>query len=145
MADLALLVHAATTLVMVGIIWFVQVVHYPLFGRVGPSGFPAYSEAHSRRTGYVVGPPMLVEMATAVLLLVLRPSEVPAYLPWTGLLLLVLVWLSTAFLQVPRHRALGLRFDAAAWSGLVLTNWIRTACWSLRGLLVLWMLVRTMA
>lgn len=63
---------------MVGVIWFVQVVHYPLFVRVGPSGFSTYSGAHSRLTGYVVGPPMLVEMATAIPLLVVRPIEVPA-------------------------------------------------------------------
>jgi hypothetical protein len=144
LADLVLLVHAAATLVMVGIIWFVQVVHYPLFARVGTSRFPAYSEAHSRLTGYVVGPPMLAEMATAILLPVFRPAGVAAYMAWTGLLLLVLVWLSTALLQVPRHKALGTRFDDAAWKALVLTNWVRTACWSLRGLLVMWMLSRTM-
>jgi len=28
-----LLVHLAATLVMVGVIWFVQIVHYPLFSR----------------------------------------------------------------------------------------------------------------
>lgn len=130
---------------MVGIIWFVQVVHYPLFARVGPPGFPAYSEAHSRLTGHVVGPPMLVEMATALLLLVLRPAEVPGYAAWIGLVLLAVVWLSTAALQVPRHKTLGAGFDPAVWKALVLTNWVRTACWSLRGLLVLWMLGRTMA
>jgi hypothetical protein len=35
-----LLAHAAATLFMVGVIWFVQLVHYPLFaasaGRVSP-------------------------------------------------------------------------------------------------------------
>ncbi len=55
---------------MVGVIWFVQVVHYPLFSRVGDSGFAAYSGAHSRLTGFVVGPPMLVEAATAVALVI---------------------------------------------------------------------------
>lgn len=30
-----LLVHAAVTLYMTGVIWFVQVVHYPLFSCVG--------------------------------------------------------------------------------------------------------------
>ena len=48
---------------MVGIIWLVQIVHYPLFSRVGAAGFAIYSGAHSRLTGLVVGPPMLVEAA----------------------------------------------------------------------------------
>ena len=35
---LLLLLHAAATLFMTGLIWFVQVVHYPLFARVGEDG-----------------------------------------------------------------------------------------------------------
>ena len=58
---------------MVGVIWFVQVVHYPLFSSVGPEKFTVYSEAHSRLTTYVVGPPMLVDVATALLLVFSQP------------------------------------------------------------------------
>ena len=134
-----LLVHVAATFVMVGIIWFVQVVHYPLFAKVGRTGFSAYSEAHSRLTGYVVGPPMLVEAATAVLLVLRRPDEVPAALAWAGLALLAGVWLSTALLQSPRHGRLALGFDAGTYRFLVASNWARTVLWSLRGVLVLWM------
>jgi hypothetical protein len=36
---LLLLANAAATLFMVGVIRFVQVVHYPLFARVGRPGF----------------------------------------------------------------------------------------------------------
>jgi hypothetical protein len=46
---------------MVGVVWFVQVVHYPLFARVASERLDLHSEAHSRFLGYVVGPPMLVE------------------------------------------------------------------------------------
>jgi hypothetical protein len=31
---------------MVGIVWFVLVVHYPLFARVDLEGFALYSKAH---------------------------------------------------------------------------------------------------
>ncbi|MBA3423250.1 MAG: hypothetical protein ACR2HO_10845 [Rubrobacteraceae bacterium] len=140
-----LLSNLAATLVMVGIIWFVQIVHYPLFGRVGTAGFPAYSAAHSRLTGLVVGPPMLVEAVTAVLLLFVRPAVVPAAGVWGGVFLLAGVWLSTALLQAPRHRVLGLDFDVSAHRFLVLSNWLRTVLWSARGLLVLWMVARVMA
>jgi hypothetical protein len=57
---LVLLAHLAVTLFMVGMIWFVKVVHYPLFAKVGPEGFTLYSKAHSHLTGYAVGPPMLI-------------------------------------------------------------------------------------
>jgi hypothetical protein len=58
--------HAAATGMMIGIIWFVQVVHYPLMALVGRDGYPAYQAAHSRRTTFVVMPPMLVESATGI-------------------------------------------------------------------------------
>ncbi|MDP9439422.1 MAG: hypothetical protein M3P49_11875, partial [Actinomycetota bacterium] len=70
--QLVLLVHVGATLFMVGLIWFVQIVHYPLFASVGRGGFAEYSRAHSRLTGLVVGPPMLIEAGTAVALVV-RP------------------------------------------------------------------------
>ncbi len=138
-----LLVHVAATLFMVGVIWFVQVVHYPLFSRVGPEKFSLYSEAHSRLTTYVVGPPMLVEAATALLLVFRRPEGVPLAAALIGLALVAAVWFSTALLQVPRHTTLGSGFDRRTWSGLVLSNWVRTVAWSARGGLVLWMAART--
>ena len=140
-----LLAHLAATLFMVGVVWFVQVVHYPLFSRVGPEKFSLYSEAHSRLTTYVVGPPMLVEAATALLLVLRRPEGVPLAAALIGLALVVVVWLSTALLQVPRHTTLGSGFDRRAWSGLVLSNWVRTVAWSARGGLVLWMAARAIS
>jgi hypothetical protein len=137
-----LLAHLAATLFMVGVVWFVQVVHYPLFSRVGSEKFSLYSEAHSRLTTYVVGPPMLVEAATALLLVFSRPDGVPLAAALIGLALVAVVWLSTVLLQVPRHTALGSGFDRRAWSGLVLSNWVRTVAWSARGVLVLWMAAR---
>ncbi len=142
--ELLLLANAAATLVMVGVIWFVQVVHYPLFGSVGAESFTAYSEDHSRLTTYVVGPPMLLEAATTIPLIFLHPEPVPTLLPWAGAVLLAVVWLSTALLQVPGHRTLGLGFDPRAHRFLVTSNWVRTIAWSARGILVLWMLYLTL-
>lgn len=139
-----LLAHLAATLVMSGIIWFVQIVYYPLFSRVGAGEFSAYSVAHSRLTTYVVGPPMLIEAASTVLLMFVRPTGIPVYLAWIGLILLAVVWLSTAMLQVPRHTKLGLAFDRTEWASLVATNWVRTAAWSLRAVVALAMITYVM-
>ncbi len=134
------LTHVATTLIMVGVIWFVQVVHYPLFGRVGQTSFAAYEADHSRLTTWVVAPPMLIELITAVLLLWQRPEGLSEKQLWVGLGLLTIIWVSTAFLQVPRHNVLALGFDRDTHRALVTSNWIRTLAWSLRGVLVLYML-----
>jgi hypothetical protein len=139
-----LLAHAAATMFMVGVIWFVQVVHYPLFARVGASDFAAYSWANSRMTGLFVGPPMLVEAATAVALVIGTPAGISVSLVWTGLVLLAAIWLSTALLQSPRHTELGQGFAPGSHRALVASNWLRTVLWSLRGLIVLLILAEAM-
>jgi hypothetical protein len=128
-----LLTHAFATTLMTGLIWFVQVVHYPLMRRVGEPGFVPYALEHQRRTGWVVGPLMLAELTTAVLLVVFAADlGVAPWWTWGALAVLVVVWGSTAFLQVPMHRRLGRRFDLDDCRRLVRTNWIRTIGWSLR-------------
>jgi hypothetical protein len=135
--DGLLLVHAATTLFMVGVIWFVQIVHYPLFERVGEASFGAYERQHTRRTGWIVATPMLAELATASAL----AWRVGGVLAWVGLGLLIVIWLCTWLWQVPAHRRLEDGFDAATHRRLVRTNWIRTIVWSARGILALALLV----
>jgi hypothetical protein len=131
-----LLVQVGSTLAMVGLIWFVQVVHYPLMAAVGEAGFAAYEAAHVRRTTWVVVPFMLLEAGSAAALLV-----VPTGVPWgeaaLGAVLLAGVWGSTAFLQVPMHNRLEAGFDAPSHTRLVRTNALRTLLWTLRGGLVL--------
>jgi hypothetical protein len=137
------LAHAASTLFMVGVIAVIQVVHYPLFSRVGAASFPPYAVEHARRITWVVGGPMLVELATAVWL-VFRPLPpgVPAWMAWAGLVAVLAIWGSTFFLQVPNHEALRGGFDPEAHRRLVSSNWLRTVLWSLRGVWVLYLLAR---
>lgn len=129
-----LLAHAAATLGMAGLAWFVQVVHYPLFARVGEAGFAAYEAEHQRRTGFVVIPAMLTEAACAAALLWIAPWD-PRVV--AGAALLAAVWASTFLVQVPLHARLERGFDAAAQRRLVATSWIRTLAWTARGGLAL--------
>lgn len=135
-----LLCHAAATLYLVGVVWFVQRVHYPLFAGVGFQHFPAYQRDHVARVTPIVAPIMLIEAGTGLALLAFPPPNVPLMLPGLGLGLLGIIWLSTFLLQVPRHDELKTGFDAASHQRLVATNWIRTILWSLRGGLVLGMI-----
>lgn len=137
-----LLANAASTLLLVGLIWFVQVVHYPQFARVGRDCFAAYESAHMRLTTRVVAPLMLVEALTSAILAWQPPSADLAVVCWIGIVLVIAIWVSTATLQVPRHHALARAFDVQAHLGLVRSNWIRTAAWSLRGALTIFILDR---
>jgi len=133
-------VHAGAALSMTGLIWFVQIVHYPLLREVGESEFPTYHKGHSRLTGRVVGPLMVLEMATAISIVLLFRSDIIAYI---GLGVLAVIWWSTFFLQVPQHRRLADGFDHRSHARLLRTNWIRTAGWSLRAgvsLVMIWTL-----
>ncbi|MGF1580916.1 MAG: hypothetical protein ACFCD0_16250 [Gemmataceae bacterium] len=135
-----LLLNAGATLYMVGLIWFVQVVHYPMYAQVGEAQFSKYENTHVQLTTWVVLPPMLVELVTSLLLLMMAPTGIPKSWLWAGFLLVLLIWLSTFFLQVPQHDRLARGFDGATHQFLVRSNWIRTIAWSLRGLLVLLLL-----
>ncbi len=143
MQSAALIVHAFSTIAMTGVIWFVQIVHYPLFARVAAEGFAAYEYEHAKLTGFVVMPLMLAELATALALAtVLRPAGVPAWIMWAGFALVGVIWLSTFLVQVPQHEILSRGFDAKAHRFLVDSNWIRTVAWTLRSALAIWLLTR---
>lgn len=121
---------------MTGVIWFVQLVHYPLFAAAAGPSFAAYHQRHLSLVTWIVAPAMLVELATGLLL---AWSPPPGVSPWTttaGLLLLAVIWLSTAFGQVPVHNRLRGGFDAAAHRRLLASNWIRTIAWSARALIL---------
>jgi hypothetical protein len=136
MAELIFVSQVFSTLSMVGLIWFVQVVHYPLYEMVGREGFVEYERCHQQRTTIVVAPLMLLEALTAALLVFWPPNGVKLWMPWAGVGLLAVVWVSTFFWQVPAHQKLAAAFDSATHMNLVQSNWLRTAGWTVRGLLV---------
>lgn len=125
---------------MTGLIWFVQVVHYPLFNSVGAERFAAYEAKHSNLTTHVVIVPMFVELITSVVLLWQRPEQIVTWQLWLGLVLVAVIWFSTAFLQVPQHDVLSQGFNEAAYGLLVSSNWLRTLAWTGRSVLVLYWL-----
>lgn len=142
LARLAWVAQCGTTLPMVGLIWFVQVVAYPLFARVGSAEFTRYHEAHSFLITLVVGPLMMIELLAA-LAWVAEPGElVSRPVALAGLGLVVLAWLVTGLVSVPQHAVLGSGFDARAHALLVSTNWLRTFAWSARGVGLLALLAR---
>lgn len=62
-----------------------------------------------------------------------------------GFALVVIVWASTFALQVPAHGTLNRGFNQKAQARLVATNWIRTVSWSLRSLVLIFVLAKHLA
>jgi uncharacterized membrane protein len=144
MAFWLFIIHAAATWFMTGVIWFVQIVHYPLFSSIDPAKFPEYEKAHQRLTTYVVLPAMVVEAGAAMLIAVRRPDIIEAWIPWAGLVLLAVIWLSTFLSQVPQHEKLARGFDHTAHALLVSSNWVRTVAWTGRSFLAALLLYQLM-
>jgi hypothetical protein len=119
-----LIIQLIASALMMGIIWIVQIAIYPLFGSLAPENFEAYHARYMERVALVIAPIMLIEAASCAASFFLGNKR-EIFLPST---LLGIAWLSTAFIQVPRHEALTL----ATVPALVTSNWIRTIAWTLR-------------
>lgn len=113
---------------LMGLIWVVQVVAYPLYASVPASGFVAYHAVWSTRITLVVGPLMLAELALGLLWV----GQGGRGLAWAALGCTALAWAVTAGLSVPAHEVLSGGFSEEAWRRLVGTNWLRTAAWTAR-------------
>ena len=139
MTHFLLLVHLAATWYMVGLCWLVQRVQYPLMAQVGRAGFADYEAAHVARIGPIVALPMVIEVATGLLLFGSAEAKFrhPSFLVALGLL--AAIWLSTFALQVPLHGKLASGFDPEIHASLVSTNWLRTVAWTARGMMVGWL------
>ena len=135
MSEIALMANTAATIFMVGLIWFVQRVHYPLLGHIEVEQQVSVGAEHQRRTGQVVGLPMAVEGVNTLVLLGARPDQVTWWLPWIGAILLAISLGSTVFLSVPLHQKMVSQPNAEIGKKLVATNWPRTISWSLRGVI----------
>ena len=134
------LLNISSTWFMVGLIWLIQIVHYPLFKYVGKYDFQIYHNGHSMMITPLVGTVMIIELISSILLVVFPPKNVSVTIPIIGVILVFIIWASTAFLQIPHHNALAKAYEFKAHNLLVQTNWIRTIAWSMRGFLLLYML-----
>lgn len=122
------------TWLLAGLIWLVQLVHYPMFAALEPARFAEFHAFHSERITWIVLPAMAVE-AIAASAAFLRQRSVRNCV---GLLLLALIWLDTFFVLVPLHNQLGQGPNASALAQLIGWNWPRTLAWSARALLLSW-------
>ena len=125
---------------MWGLISFVQMVHYPLLDLIGYENFMRYEANHVQLTTMLVALPMLIEAVTAGWLLWQKVPRISVKILWVNAILLAIIWASSFCLQVPMHSTLLHGFDQSCYEYLVRTNWIRTALWGVRSLLLFSML-----
>ena len=140
-----LLMALAATLFSTGVVWFMQVLEYPLFAYVGAEAFSTFHAQHNRRLPGVVFLPMFVAFAATVALLFVRPAAVPGWLAWLGVVLVGVVLVASFALLIPRHMRLTSEgYSLEVIRELVRFNWIRTVAWTLHALVLMAMLVLTL-
>lgn len=137
MEQIIILIHVASTWFMTGVIWIVQLAQYPLLAFTGANFFSQYYSRYTRAISCVVPLPMISELVTGVFLLKIYAGSNQSFMSLVGFGLIIIIWGSTVFLQVPQHQKLEKGFDAAAHKFLVETNWVRTWLWTVRAILVL--------
>ena len=136
-------VHALAVWFLVGLIWTVHHVHYPLFALVGPTEYSEFQADHVDRIGAVLAVPWLVEgIATLGLLVVARRRrDVVAVL--VGAAAAGGVLLISGLASAPAHAELADGFDVAAHDRLMTWNLVRASLWTLKGataaLLLCWL------
>jgi hypothetical protein len=136
------LVHAAATWAMVGFIWTIQLLVYPMMALVPGEAFVAFERFHQRRVVVVLSLFAPVEVISAAAVAV-ADTDVPPALWLTGGVLLAALWTATGLFYAPLHGRLGEAFDAELHRVLVRTNWLRTIAWTGRGAIATAMLVVT--
>lgn len=123
---------------MTGIIWLIQLVHYPMFEAISETHFQGWMDRHTKTIGPIVGLPMLIEVASGLALLYWPSPKLPEFWAFVNIGLIALIFIATAMFSIPAHRQLALTGkDSQVIQRLVSWNWIRTITWTLRLILLL--------
>ena len=134
-----LIIHAVASIWMTSLIWIIQLVHYPFFNYVDQNKQRLAANFHTSRIFWCVFPAMIIEVFTLFLYLIQKTTV-------TGLdiiiaSLLFIIWACTFFIQVPQHQAMATGYAQSLVNNLVKYNWIRTTCWTIKTMLVGYLLI----
>ena len=132
--DFLFFLNVISAFFLTGVIWTIQIVHYPSFHYIDKLSFVNFHQFHERRISIIVMPLMILELISSVALYF---NDMSNHIFLLNLIVVGLIWCSTFFMQVPIHNILSQKKDNAMIEKLVNTNWIRTFLWSMRMLLII--------
>ena len=132
--NFVLLGHLIFTSIMTGVIWVIQIVHYPSFHFIEKELYTAFQKFHMNKISIIVIPIMLAELITGMMLFLDKSSKSPFLI--ISFVILVLIWLITGVFFSKAHNELITGYQELVVNQLVVMNWIRTLLWTLRLLLL---------
>jgi hypothetical protein len=141
-----IVVHSAATMFMVGLIWTIHYVHYPLFAYVGESTYVSFQAEHVARIGRLLFVPWLTEGTTLLGILALaflggrKDWRVPAVINGAAMAVVLMI---SGFWSAPAHAKLADGFNKSVHDQLMTVNLIRTLAWSVCGVCAVWIVLST--
>ena len=117
LSQLLLLLWAALVFWVLGQIWLVQIVVYPLFARVGEADYIRYHRFYSRRIPVPVIIPGFASFVLPIPLAMYGPA-VPAWMSAANIIAGIVGLLVTVLLEIPRHA----RLERAGKDGSVIAE-----------------------
>ena len=143
-----IVIHTAATMFMVGLIWTIHYVHYPLFALVGESTYVSFQAEHVERIGKLLFVPWLTEGITLLGVLALaflggrKALRVPAVINGAAMAVVLVI---SGFWSAPAHAKLADGFDKSIHDQLMTANLIRTLAWTVCGACAVWIVLSTCA
>jgi hypothetical protein len=143
-----IVIHTAATMFMVGLIWTIHYVHYPLFALVGESTYVSFQAEHVERIGKLLFVPWLTEGITLLGVLALaflggrKALRVPAVINGAAMAVVLVI---SGFWSAPAHAKLADGFDKSIHDQLMTANLIRTLAWTVCGACAFWIVLSTWA
>ena len=124
---LVALLHLASVAAMAGLSWVVLLSAYPGFADVGPTDrWPEHHGRHVTAMARLVPLPYATQGVTTAWLLLTRPGPLTVAAAVLGAATVAV----TALWSVPRHTALGARYDDDVLRSLLTSHRWRTALWT---------------
>ena len=125
------LIHLATSWALFGLIWTIQLSHYPSFRFISENDFSTFHQHHTASITMIVMPLMLLELG----MISWQAYQTSWNWIWViPLLLVVGIWASTFFIQIPLHGKLENEKNLEIIHQLVKSNWVRTIFWSIKAI-----------
>jgi len=132
-SELLLYVLLILCSILTGLIWVIQIVHYPSFHFISEKTFTQFADFHAKKISFIVIPLMGLELIVSFLLSWSLPTQSMAWnFSLINLFLNILIWVSTFIFSVPCHQKLRNQKQTKIINKLILTNWYRTFLWTCR-------------
>lgn len=132
------IVHLAATGFMVGLIWTIHVVHYPLFALVNEPYRP-FQEAHMARITGLLIVPWGAEVLSAGALVFRAPAGTATTVSVAGVVLIGVLVALTGLGAAPIHGRLVEHFDDVLHHRLLRVDRVRAVLWTGRLGLAAWL------